>query len=96
MDPTTGQVSVRAELPNPDGLLLPGTYVRVHLEQAQVENAALIPQQAVTRNEKGNFVMIVAEDGSVAPRPVQISQSSGTNWVVTSGLKAGEKSWWTA
>jgi membrane fusion protein (multidrug efflux system) len=43
--------------------------VRVHLEQAQVENAALIPQQAVTRNEKGNFVMIVAEDGSVAPRP---------------------------
>lgn len=91
VDPTTGQVSVRAELPNPDGLLLPGTYVRVHLEQAQVENAALIPQQAVTRNEKGNFVMIVAEDGSVAPRPVQISQSSGTNWVVTSGLKAGEK-----
>ena len=91
VDPTTGQVSVRAELPNPDGLLLPGTYVRVHLEQAQVENAALIPQQAVTRNEKGNFVMIVAEDGSVAPRPVQISQSSGNNWVVTSGLKAGEK-----
>ena len=91
VDPTTGQVSVRAELPNPDGLLLPGTYVRVHLEQAQVENAALIPQQAVTRNEKGNFVMIVAEDGTVAPRPVQISQSSGNNWVVTSGLKAGEK-----
>ena len=91
VDPSTGQVSVRAELPNPEGLLLPGTYVRVRLEQAQVENAALIPQQAVTRNEKGNFVMTVAEDGSVAPRPVQISQSSGNNWVVTSGLKAGEK-----
>ena len=91
VDPSTGQVSVRAELPNPEGILLPGTYVRVRLEQAQVDNAALIPQQAVTRNEKGNFVMVVAEDGSVAPRPVQISQSQGTNWIVTSGLKTGEK-----
>ncbi|RGE40739.1 efflux RND transporter periplasmic adaptor subunit [Comamonas testosteroni] len=91
VDPSTGQVSVRAELPNPEGLLLPGTYVRVRLEQAQIDNAALIPQQAVTRNEKGNFVMVVAEDGSVAPRPVQISQSQGANWVVTSGLKTGEK-----
>lgn len=91
VDPTTGQVSIRAELPNPEGLLLPGTYVRVRMEQAQIDNAALIPQQAVTRNEKGNFVMIVAEDGSVAPRPVQISQSKGANWIVTSGLKPGEK-----
>jgi len=91
VDPTTGQVSVRAELPNPDGMLLPGMYVRVHIEEAQVDNAVLIPQQAVTRNEKGNTVMVVAEDGSVAPRPVQISQSKGTNWVVTDGLKSGDK-----
>ena len=82
---------MRAELPNAEGLLLPGTYVRVRLEQAQVDNAALIPQQAVTRNEKGNFVMVVADDGSVAPRPVQIGQSQGNNWIVTSGLKSGEK-----
>ena len=91
VDPSTGQVSVRAELPNPEGMLLPGTYVRVRLEQPQIDSAALIPQQAVTRNEKGNFVMVVADDGSIAPRPVQISQSQGTNWIVTSGLKAGEK-----
>lgn len=91
VDPTTGQVSVRAELPNPDGLLLPGTYVRVRMEQAQIDNATLIPQQSVTRNEKGNFVMVVADDGSVSPRPVQISQSQGNNWIVTSGLKVGEK-----
>ena len=91
VDPSTGQVSVRSELPNAEGLLLPGTYVRVRLEQAQVDNAALIPQQAVTRNEKGNFVMVVADDGSVAPRPVQIGQSQGNNWIVTSGLKPGEK-----
>lgn len=91
VDPTTGQVSVRAELPNPDGLLLPGMYVRVGLEQALVDNAVVVPQQAVTRNEKGNFVMIVADDGSVAPRPVQISGSQGANWIVSSGLKNGEK-----
>ena len=80
-----------AGLPNPDGMLLPGMYVRVHVEEAQVDNAVLVPQQAVTRNEKGNTVMIVAEDGSVAPRPVQISQSKGTNWVITDGLKTGDK-----
>ena len=84
-------MSLRAEVPNPQRLLLPGMYVRVHLEQAQVLDAAVIPQQAVTRNDKGNFVMIVADDGSVAPRPVQISQSQGSNWIVTSGLKNGEK-----
>ena len=91
MDETTGQVQVRAEIPNPDGMLLPGMYVRVKLEQAQIDNAMVLPQQAVTRNEKGNFVMVVAEDGAVSPRPVQIGRSQGTNWVVTSGLKAGEK-----
>ena len=89
--PTPGQVTVRAELPNPEALLLPGMYVRVRLEQAQVDNAVLVPQQAVTRNEKGNIVMIVGDDGSVSPRPVQIGQSKGSNWVVTSGLKPDEK-----
>ena len=91
VDPTTGQVTVRAELPNPEAFLLPGMYVRVRLEQAQVDNAVLVPQQAVTRNEKGNTVMIVADDGSVSPRPVQIGQSNGSSWVVTGGLKPGEK-----
>ena len=91
VDPATGQVSVRAELPNPEGMLLPGMYVRVHIQEAQVDNAVLIPQQAVTRNEKGNFVMVVGDDGSVNPRPVQIGQSKGNNWVVSSGLKPGEK-----
>ena len=91
VDPTTGQVSLRAELPNPDGMLLPGMYVRVHIEEAQVDNAVLIPQQAVTRTDRGNTVMIVADDGSVAPRAVQVSQSKGSNWVVTDGLKPGDK-----
>lgn len=66
VDAGTGQVSLRAELPNPDYLLLPGMYVRVRLEQAQVENAVLVPQQAVTRSAHGDTVMVVAADGTFA------------------------------
>ena len=91
VDPGTGQVSLRAELPNPDHLLLPGMYVRVRLEQAQVENAVLVPQQAVTRGAHGDTVMVVAADGTFAPRMVKISQAQGNNWVVVDGLKNGEQ-----
>ncbi len=91
VDPATGQVSLRAELPNPSGLLLPGMYVRVRLEQAQVDNAILLPQQAVTRGNQGDTVMVVAPDGSVAPRPVKISGAKDQNWIVTEGLQAGEQ-----
>ena len=91
VDAGTGQVSLRAELPNPDYLLLPGMYVRVRLEQAQVENAVLVPQQAVTRSAHGDTVMVVAADGTFAPRPIKISQSQGNSWVVVDGLKNGEQ-----
>ena len=91
VDAGTGQVFLRAELPNPDYLLLPGMYVRVRLEQAQVENAVLVPQQAVTRSAHGDTVMVVAADGTFAPRPVKISQSQGNSWVVVDGLKNGEQ-----
>ncbi len=91
VDPATGQVSLRAEVPNPGGLLLPGMYVRVRLDQAQVQNAILLPQQAVTRGSQGDSVMVVAADGSVAPRPVKISGAQGQNWIVTDGLQPGEQ-----
>jgi membrane fusion protein (multidrug efflux system) len=91
VDPATGEVSLRAELPNPAGLLLPGMYVRVRLEQARVDNAILLPQQAVTRGGHGDTVMVVAADGSIAPRPVKIKAAQGQNWIVTDGLKAGEQ-----
>ena len=91
VDPATGEVSLRAELPNPGGLLLPGMYVRVRVEQAQVDNAILLPQQAVTRGSQGDTVMVVAPDGTVAPRPVKIRGGQGQNWIVTDGLKAGEQ-----
>jgi membrane fusion protein (multidrug efflux system) len=91
VDPTSGQVTLRAELPNPGGLLLPGMYVRVRLEQAQAEAGIVLPQQAVTRGTSGDSVMVVGADGKVAPRPVKIGSSVGGQWVVLDGLKAGEQ-----
>jgi membrane fusion protein (multidrug efflux system) len=91
VDPTSGQITLRAELPNPAGLLLPGMYVRVRLEQAQAEAGIVVPQQAVTRGSTGDSVMVVGTDGKVAPRPVKIGSSIEGQWVVLDGLKAGEQ-----
>ena len=88
---TTGQVTLRAEVPNAGNLLMAGMYVRVKIPQAQVNNAVLVPQQAVTRGTQGDTVMVVNEDGTFAPRPITIAQSQGSNWVVTGGLNAGDK-----
>ena len=91
VDEGTGQVSLRAEVPNPDQLLLPGMYVRVRLHQTQADNAILLPQQAVTRGSQGDTVLVVAPDNTFSPRPIKIGQAQGSNWVVLDGLKAGEK-----
>lgn len=91
VDQTTGQVSLRAEVPNEGNMLLPGMFVKVAIPQAQVDNAMLIPQQAVTRGTQGSTVMVVNTDGSFAPKPLTITQAQGTNWVVTGGLQAGDK-----
>ena len=91
VDSTTGQITLRAEVPNPGGELLPGLYVRVRLEQAQASNAITLPQQAVTRTAQGDTVMVVGDDDKVSPRPIKIGSAKGNQWVVLSGLKAGEK-----
>jgi membrane fusion protein (multidrug efflux system) len=91
VDPTSGQVSLRAEVPNPEGLLLPGMYVRVQVQQATASNAILLPQQAVTRSQQGDSVMIVSADGKVAPRQVKVSGQQEGQWVVMDGLKPGEQ-----
>ncbi|WP_298208910.1 efflux RND transporter periplasmic adaptor subunit [Acidovorax sp.] len=91
VDSTTGQVTLRAEVPNPKGELLPGLYLRVRIEQAQASNAITLPQQAVTRTQQGDTVSVVGEDGKVAPRSVKISAAQNNRWVVLDGLKAGEK-----
>ena len=90
VDQTSGQITLRAELPNPEGMLLPGLYVRVRLEQAEAEQAMLLPQQAVQRSTQGDTVMVVGTDGKVAPRPVKVGSAQGGQGVVLDGLKPGE------
>lgn len=91
VDSTTGQVTLRAEVPNPKGELLPGLYLRVRIEQAQASNAITLPQQAVTRTQQGDTVSVVGEDGKVTQRPIKVSAAQNNRWVVLDGLKAGEK-----
>ena len=91
VDPTTGQVTLRAEVPNPKGELLPGLYLRGRIEQAQASNAITLPQQAVTRTQQGDTVSVVGVDGKVSQGTVKISAAQNNRWVVLDGLKAGEK-----
>jgi membrane fusion protein (multidrug efflux system) len=91
VDPTSGQVNLRAEIPNPQGALLPGLYVRVRLAQAEVDGGLMLPQQAVTRGATGDVAMVVDAQGMVTPRPVKLGGALGSQWVVLSGLKAGEQ-----
>jgi membrane fusion protein (multidrug efflux system) len=91
VDPATGQVTIRAEVPNPGAMLLPGMFVRVLIEQAKAGNAMLLPQQAVTRSPQGDTVMVVAADGKVTPRQIKVGGSQEGKWVVLSGLQPGEQ-----
>lgn len=92
VDATTGQVTLRGEFPNPDGDLLPGMYVRVQIEQGIEKGAVLVPQQAVQRDASGSaLVYVVAADNKAGTRPVRVGRASGTRWVITDGLKDGEK-----
>ncbi len=91
VDSTSGQITLRAEVANPGGTLLPGLFVRVRLEQAQASNAIRLPQQAVTRSPQGDSVMVVGSDGKVAPRPVKVGGQQNGQWVILSGLQAGEQ-----
>lgn len=91
VDATTGQITLRAEVPNSDGLLLPGQYVRVRLSQAELPSGILLPQQAVTRSNQGDSVLVVGADAKPVKRDVKIGSSQNNNWVILSGLKPGEQ-----
>ncbi|MBR9729089.1 efflux RND transporter periplasmic adaptor subunit [Shewanella intestini] len=92
VDETTGSVIIRAEFPNPDGMLLPGMYVRAILETGTDPEAILVPQKALTRNSKGQAVaMIVNDNNTVESRNVKTAEVIGNQWRITSGLKAGDK-----
>ncbi|MFS2023686.1 efflux RND transporter periplasmic adaptor subunit [Massilia sp. CT11-137] len=92
VDPTSGQVTLRAQAANPDNALLPGQYVRVRLAQAELPNGILVPQQAVTRGgPNGDTLTVIGADNKPTPRTVKIGSQNGENWVVTDGLKEGER-----
>ena len=88
----TGTVTLRASFSNPQGSLLPGMFVQTVFEQAVDPSAYRVPQQAVTRDFGGDaFVYLVGKDNKVERRKVTTARTSGTDWVVTSGLSAGDK-----
>jgi len=87
---TTGQITLRAAIPNDRNILMPGLYVRVLMEQVAVDNAFVVPQQAVTRGSQ-DTVMVVNDKSEMEARVVTIAQQQGSNWVITDGLKDGDK-----
>lgn len=91
VDPSTGTITLRAEFPNPDNILLPGMFVRTELPQGTMEKALLVPQRAVMRESNGTPYVYVVEDGKIAIRRLVTHRTQGQNWIVEDGLKSGEK-----
>lgn len=92
VDPATGTVTLRASFPNPRGLLLPGTFVRARFTQSIDQRAILVPQVALSRDERGDaLVWVVGTDSKVQQRTVTATRTLGANWVVTGGLRSGER-----
>ncbi|MBT0724743.1 efflux RND transporter periplasmic adaptor subunit [Rosenbergiella sp. S61] len=92
VDQTTGSITLRAIVPNPDHSLLPGMFVRARVEEGVNQNALLVPQQAITRTPTGQATaMIVNAEDKVDVRQVTAQEAIGDKWLVTSGLKAGDR-----
>ena len=91
VDPSTGSVALRGEIPNPDRILLPGMFVQVKLALGVDDSAITVPQRAVMRTPQGASVMVVGADGNVAVQPIKTDLAQGDSWIVTDGLKGGEK-----
>ncbi|MGA1803977.1 efflux RND transporter periplasmic adaptor subunit [Rhizobium sp. HT1-10] len=89
---TVGTISVRVIFSNPDRLLLPGMYVRANIEEGVAPNSFLVPQRAVTRNTKGEpTAMFVTPEGKVQARTLKVQRSIGNSWLVSEGLKDGDR-----
>lgn len=92
VDPSTGSVTMRALFPNPDGLLMPGMFVRETIEEGVRPDGLLVPQRGVTHDAKGQArALVVGADGKVAVRDVKINRSVGEDWLIDSGLAAGDR-----
>jgi membrane fusion protein (multidrug efflux system) len=92
VDPTSGTVTLRATFPNPDGVLLPGMYVRARLIEGERPKAILAPQQGISRDARGRATALVVGAGDKAElRQVVVDRAVGDKWIVTSGLKPGDR-----
>ena len=92
VDPSSGAVTLRATFPNPDGLLLPGMYVRARVVAGRQTNAILAPQQGISRDARGRATaMVVNSQNKAEIRQVEVKQTLGDKWIVTQGLKAGDR-----
>jgi membrane fusion protein (multidrug efflux system) len=91
VDSSTGTVSLRSEFQNPNRLLLPGTFVRARVEGGIIENGIAVPPRAVQVKPEGAIVMVVGDDNMVSARPVKLGDLQGDKWVITDGLKPGDR-----
>lgn len=92
VDQSTGSVTLRTVFPNPDQLLLPGMFARAVIEEGVNEQAILVPQRGVTRNQKGEaMVMVVGVEDKVETRVIKVSRTVGDDWLVSEGLQAGDR-----
>jgi membrane fusion protein, multidrug efflux system len=92
VDPTTGDFQLRAIVPNPNGELLPGMYVRALLDEGVLASGVLAPQQGIARDPKGNATALVVDaQGKVEPREVKVSRTVGDQWLVDDGLASGDR-----
>jgi membrane fusion protein (multidrug efflux system) len=91
ISPATGTREARAELPNAEGTLSPGQFVRVILHGAVRPKALLVPQRAVLEGPQGKFVYLVNDKNLAEARPVRAGEWSGDSWIIIEGLKGGER-----
>jgi membrane fusion protein (multidrug efflux system) len=92
VDQSTGSVTLRALFPNPDGLLLPGMFVREEIQEGVRKDGLLVPQRGITHNDRGDATaLVIGPDGKAALRIVTVDRAIGTNWLVSDGLKDGDR-----
>ncbi|HTY98618.1 MAG TPA: efflux RND transporter periplasmic adaptor subunit, partial [Rhodocyclaceae bacterium] len=91
VDPNTGSVLLRAQIPNPDRELLPGMFVRIRFPESVADKAIILPQRAVQMTPQGQFVTVVDKDGKAALQPIKVGGMNGGNFIVAEGLKGGEQ-----
>jgi len=91
VSPATGTRETRAEVPNPNARLQPGEFVRVIMQGSVRPNATTVPQRAVLEGPQGKFVYVVNDKSSAEPHPVVLAEWAGNDWIVTDGVKPGDK-----